>query len=158
MFAEITQGRSGDLPFSAQFKLIDTEAACAVMRTKVRVLRLILGQADAFQPDTKELEQHLLDLGLVCGELAAIVQATKKQMRDHQQHTAEALSEATGALLEAYNYLAAHAMQGPPSPRDFSGLNPNKDYWEVVPMTLYYVAWEAIGKPNLVSADRPATS
>jgi hypothetical protein len=156
--AKFTEGdTSGRVPYAGKFELSDVDAAGAVMDAKVRMVRLVLNQANDFQPNTEAKDQHLLDLGLVCGELSAIVGVAGQHVRIYQSYAISALTRARAALLEAYNYLTEQAKQRPPMEHKLP-LNPNKAYWEVTPLSLYYVDWGVIGQQNIVSADRPASN
>lgn len=130
-----------------------TVASRLLIDSKIRVIERILGadRDNALSPtDQQEL---LLDLGVACAELIALLKAAEKYR--HPGHplngTTSALPDAEAALGEAYSYLEDCATQGPPLQNVPEGLDPSKPHWRVTPFPLEGIDWSVVGLTDYAS-------
>lgn len=130
-----------------------TCGALLIIDSKVRGIQRILDLLDDAQ-NSPPKNRVMLDLGVACGELIAIIKAATPHQGWMQSlnSTTAALAEARGLLRRAHDHLATYAIrEETPEAAPLSD-DTSKQWWRVSPRQIE-IDWSELGLPDYVTTD-----
>ncbi|HET9411697.1 MAG TPA: hypothetical protein VFO38_02530 [Candidatus Saccharimonadales bacterium] len=147
--ATFTSAQEGeDMPVRLEYDIRGvTVASRLLIDSKIRAVERILGADRNNVQNATDQQKLLLDLGVACAELIALLKAVENyRYPGHPLNgTTSALPDAEAALEDAHSYLEDHAAQGPPLQNIPEGLDPSKPHWRVTPAPLEGIDWSVVG-------------